>query len=144
VSTNRSLHRFAGGLSVPNSTLPYGRLVRPFFTSQIALNFTRRAAGLAVIIFVARLAKRILRSSEPALRCPGLILLCSLLLQACLGAIAICSRTYPVPTTLHIALGAVTLVSCLRVNLNTHRILVPRGSESMASRTPGAPERATA
>jgi heme A synthase len=144
VSTNCSLHCFAGGFSTPNSTLSYGPLVHPFFTSQIAVNFTHRVAGLVVTIFVAWLTMRVLRSSEPALRCLGLILIYSLLLQACLGAITIWSRTAPFPMTLHVAFSAVTLVSCLRVTLNAHRILVPRGSESMASRTPGAPERATA
>lgn len=117
-----------GGLSIPDFPLSYGRLAPPFFTAPILFNYAHRLAGLAVIVCVLWYGSRVLRiaSSESSLRIPAFLLIGSLLVQVVLGAATIWSRKAPIPTTLHVMCGALTLASCVWLSMSVFRILSPR------------------
>jgi len=117
-----------GGLSIPDFPLAYGHLVPPLFTLPVLFNYAHRIAGLVVILFVIWFAARVLRisRSESRLRTPAFVLIGSMVLQVVLGAITIWARKAPIPTTLHVACGALTLATCLWLMLTTFRIVSPR------------------
>jgi len=118
----------AAALSIPDFPLSYGRLVPPFFNAQIFFNYSHRVSGLVVIFFVLWLSGRALKvpRHETALRIPGFFLLASLVTQVVLGAVTIWSGRAPMPTTLHVAFGALTLAMSLLFTMNAFRTFLPR------------------
>jgi heme a synthase len=104
-----------GGLAIPDFPLSCGRVIPPSFTAPILFNYAHRIAGLLVILLVIWLCSRVLgiARSERSLHIPAYLLLGSLLLQVELGAVTIWSHKAPIPTTLHVACGAITLAACL-------------------------------
>jgi heme a synthase len=117
----------AAALSIPDFPLSYGRLIPPFFNAQIFFNYAHRISGLIVIFLVLWLSGRVLKMPrhETSLRTPGLILLASLVVQVVLGAITIWSGRAPLPTTLHVVCGALTLALSLLVTINAFRTFLP-------------------
>lgn len=118
----------ASGLAIPDFPLSYGRLIPPFFTQQILINFAHRAGALIVAIFVVWVSARVLRrhSTEKALRTPAWVLLFAVVTQIFLGAETVWSEKGVIPTTLHVVVGAFTLATSLFLALIARRILLPR------------------
>ena len=129
-----ALMRHTGsGLAIPDFPLSYGHVIPPFFTRQILIHFAHRVGALVVIVISLWLALRIVRvhRSERALVSSALFLLFALALQVVLGILTIWSSRALIPTTLHVAVGGLTLASSLYLTLRAQRILLPR----TASRT---------
>jgi cytochrome c oxidase assembly protein subunit 15 len=118
----------ASGLAIPDFPLVYGGLIPPFFTRQIVVHYTHRLVALAVTGLVIWLLVRILRDyrSEGTLVKPAFFLAGSLIIQIFLGAETIWTSRETIPTTLHVAGGAVTLAASLILALKAHRVLLPR------------------
>jgi cytochrome c oxidase assembly protein subunit 15 len=115
------------GLAIPDFPLSYGRLVPPFFTSQILLHFTHRVGALVIVVIVVWLALRVfkLRPPQEKLRRGVIFLMLVVAAQILLGGATIWSSRATILTTLHVAGGALTLVSILYLTLHVHRILQP-------------------
>ncbi len=116
------------GLAIPDFPLAFGRLVPPVFTNQILMNYLHRIGAVVVSICIIWTASAVLRRirSESWLRRPAVFLLFALALQVLLGAETIWSSRAVVPTTLHVAVGAITLATSVVLTLRTHRLLLPR------------------
>ena len=126
-----ALMRHTGsGLAIPDFPLSYGHVIPPFFTRQILIHFAHRVGALVVIVLSLWLALRILRvyRSERALVYSALFLLFALSLQVVLGIATIWTSRALIPTTLHVAVGGLTLASSLYLTLRAQRILLPRPS----------------
>lgn len=130
-----ALMRHTGsGLAIPDFPLSYGHVIPPFFTRQILIHFAHRVGALVVIVLSLWLALRIVRvyRSERALLHSALFLLLALALQVVLGIATIWSSRALIPTTLHVAVGGLTLTSSLYLTLRAQRILLPRPASRTA------------
>ncbi|MGZ6228631.1 MAG: COX15/CtaA family protein [Candidatus Binataceae bacterium] len=107
------------GLAIPDFPLAFGHLVPPMFSMPIAVNFAHRCGAVMVTAMVLWTVARVLRQygDEPAFRRPALGLLVLLAVQIGLGAATILSRRAVIPTTSHVAVGAVVLATCLALTL---------------------------
>lgn len=121
------MRHMAGGLAIPDFPLSFGRLAPPFLTAPVFFNYAHRIVGLIVIVSAILFVRAALKSSGvgKTLRHPALVLMGSLTIQIALGAIAIWSRKAPLPTTFHVAFGALTLAVCLWLAMNAFRFLPP-------------------
>lgn len=115
----------ASGLAIPDFPLSYGHVIPPFFTRQILIHFIHRVGALVVIFFVTWLAFRVLRHhrAEKALVRQAVFLVSVLGAQILLGAETIWSSRATIPTTAHVAVGALTLSASLYLTLRVHRIV---------------------
>jgi cytochrome c oxidase assembly protein subunit 15 len=115
------------GLAIPDFPLSYGRLIPPFFTSQILLHFTHRVGALVIVVMVVWLVLRVfkLRPPQEKLRRGVIFLMLVVAAQILLGGATIWSSRATILTTLHVAGGALTLASILYLTLHAHRILQP-------------------
>jgi len=132
-----ALMRHAGsGLAIPDFPLSFGRLVPPFFTPQILVNYAHRIGAVAVTLSAIWAGATALHryGSQPRLRIPALALLSALGLQLYLGAETVWSRRATIPTTAHVMAGALTLAMSLILTLTVYRVLERRSPhESIAS-----------
>lgn len=124
------------GLAIPDFPLSYGHIIPPIFTRQILIHFAHRVGALAVTMLALWLALRIFRAyrSEKVLVRPVLFLLFVLAVQILLGIATIWTSRALIPTTLHVAVGALTLASSLYLTLRIHRILLPQLARRTAHR----------
>ena len=120
-----------GGLAIPDFPLSFGRLIPPFFTPQILVNYTHRVGAAAVTMLVIWTAGTTLHRhrSQPALHIPAIALLSALALQLYLGAETVWSRRATIPTTAHVMVGALTLAMSLILTLTAYRVLARRASD---------------
>lgn len=125
------MRHMAGGLAIPDFPLSFGRLAPPFLTAPVFFNYAHRIVGLIVIASVILLARSVLRLSGfgKTLRYPALVLVGSLTVQIVLGAVAIWSRKAPLPTTFHVAFGALTLAVCVWLAMTAFSVLPPMSLE---------------
>lgn len=121
------MRHLGGGLSIPDFPLAYGRLIPPFFTGPILFNYAHRVAGLLVLLLVFWLCRKVIAAarSDKTLRTPAWVLAISLTAQILLGAVTIWSQKAAIPTTLHVACGALTLATCLWLTMNVLRNFQP-------------------
>jgi cytochrome c oxidase assembly protein subunit 15 len=113
------------GLAIPDFPLAFGRLVPPFFTQQIAIQYAHRLGALTVTLFALWTAAAVMRrhGGEPWLARPAVGLASALVVQILLGAETIWSGRAVVPATLHVAGGAVILALSVILTLRAYRLL---------------------
>lgn len=111
------------GLAIPDFPLTYGRLVPPVWSAPIGIHYAHRVGAGVVSVLVVWLAVRILGSSvaDARMKRPALVLAGVLAFQVFLGALTIWMRRAVVPTTAHVAFGAVLLAVSLVVTLRAFR-----------------------
>jgi cytochrome c oxidase assembly protein subunit 15 len=114
------------GLAIPDFPTALGRIVPPLDDPRVAIHFSHRLGALAVLLLVARLAVRALRSTDRRLRGPAGVLVLLSLSQATLGALTVISGKMVYVTTSHVALGAVLLATSAFLTLRSFRLLRPR------------------
>jgi cytochrome c oxidase assembly protein subunit 15 len=109
------------GLAIPDFPLSFGRLVPPFVSAEIAVNFAHRAWGIVAGALVLRAAWLAWKERVPARRHA---LLTGLLVpaQVMLGAFTVWSARQPVVTSVHVAGGAALLAASLALTLRLHRL----------------------
>jgi cytochrome c oxidase assembly protein subunit 15 len=113
------------GLAIPDFPLAFGKLIPPFNSNGIIIHFTHRAGALVVTIFVIWTLTGIIRQyrHEPMLLRPALLMAGALFIQLALGALTIWTQKAVIPTTAHVATGALILGTSLVLALRAHRLL---------------------
>lgn len=131
------MRHLGAGLAIPDFPLSYGRLVPPFDSGFVMINFAHRCGALLVTVFVLWTVVRTLRAApgDGFVRRPAELLVLLLLLQVSLGAMTIWSGRAVLPTTAHVATGAAVLATSLLLTL---RLSVTRTATAFAAR--GVPE----
>lgn len=131
------------GLAIPDFPLAFGRLIPPFDSTGIVIHFAHRLGALVVTALVIWTVTRVLRhhQEETALYRPAVLLAIGLLLQLTLGALTIWSQKAVIPTTAHVATGALVLAAAIVLSVRAYQHLsvpmrVPAGE--MAATLPGA------
>jgi cytochrome c oxidase assembly protein subunit 15 len=117
------VRHLGAGLAIPDFPLAFGRLVPPFVTTLITVNFAHRVVGLAVALAIVATAAAVMRrhAGEAALRRPAVLAVGLVTLQIALGALTIWSRRAVIPTTAHQSVGAAVLAACLVLAIRTWR-----------------------
>lgn len=110
------------GLAIPDFPLSYGRLVPPYFSPPIALHYAHRVGAVVVTVCVVLLVLRIARSfrGSTTLMQPVVWLVTLLGVQLLLGALTIWTHRAVVPTTAHVAVGALVLANSLILTLRAY------------------------
>ena len=113
------------GLVIPDFPLAYGRLWPEIASPLVAYQMAHRlgavvVAGLALWSGVRVLARH---ADQSALRRPALALLALVAFQIFLGALTIWTRRAVIPTTAHVASGALLLATTVVLTLRAHRAL---------------------
>ena len=114
-----------GGLVIPDFPLAYGRLWPEIASPLVAYQMAHRLGAVVVAAFALWSGVRVLarHADQPALRRPALALLALVAFQIFLGALTIWTRRAVIPTTAHVASGALLLVTTVVLTLRTHRAL---------------------
>ncbi len=110
------------GLAIPDFPLAFGRLVPVLSSFPVAIHFAHRVMALVVAGAVAVCVVRSRRSGQPDLRRTALAVAGLVLLQIALGALTVLSRRDVVPTTAHVATGALLLGGTLVLALTSRRL----------------------
>lgn len=113
------------GLAIPDFPLSQGRLVPAFTSSLVAWQYAHRVGALAVTVLVCWTAGHVIRHYRvvPWLRRPALQLLALVALQVWLGGLAVWARKAVIPTTAHVATGALLFATAVALALRVHRRL---------------------
>ncbi len=118
-------------LAIPDFPLSFGvawppadRLADPAVFAQ----FVHRLGAVAVLIVAGIAIARALRTGLPALRKPAIVLSALLPVQVLLGAATVWSGREYVPATLHVAVGALVLVTSVTLAVAASR-LAPSGPD---------------
>ncbi len=131
------------GLAIPDFPLAFGRLIPPFDSAGIAIHFAHRLGAVVVTALVIWTVSRVLRHyhEQAALYRPAVLLAIGVLLQITLGGLTIWSQKAVLPTTAHVATGALVLAASLVLTVRAQQYLsVPTRvpAEEMAATLPGA------
>lgn len=110
------------GLAIPDFPLFFGRLLPPYWTEAITIHFLHRLGALVVSFFILWTAARVLKNyrNEAKLVRPAYFLVAALVLQIYLAAFTIWSQKAVIPTTAHVATGALILGTSLFLNLRVY------------------------
>ncbi|MCI0691404.1 COX15/CtaA family protein [candidate division KSB1 bacterium] len=113
------------GLAIPDFPLAFGGLIPPFDSAKIAIHFSHRVGALIVAILAIWTIARIMRyyRQEKKLYRPAFLFACALVMQLTLGALTIWTQKAVIPTTAHVATGALILGTSLVLMLRAHRLL---------------------
>lgn len=113
------------GLAIPDFPLAFGQIIPPITSQQVAIHFLHRIGALAVSVSVITTVVYILRRHrhEPKLVRPSTMLAGALVLQIFLAAFTIWTKKGVLPTTAHVAVGAVILGNSLFLYLRSKWLL---------------------
>jgi cytochrome c oxidase assembly protein subunit 15 len=139
------MRHYQAGLAIPDFPASYGRLIPPtnaqelerantirafkldmpmVTLNQIWIHFTHRIGALLVSIALIALITRVIRkhSTNPQLLYPALILIALLTAQLFLGVLTVQRRKPADIATLHVATGALTLLTTFVLTLRAFRL----------------------
>jgi cytochrome c oxidase assembly protein subunit 15 len=113
------------GLVIPDFPLAHGRLWPAIASPLVAYQMAHRLGAALAVAFVAWTAVRVLRrfGGVAPLRRPVLALIAVAGFQVFLGALTIWTRRAVIPTTAHVATGALLLATAVVLTLRLHRVL---------------------
>ena len=118
-----TMRHTGAGLAIPDFPLAFGRIVPPEWSAAIAIHFAHRLGALVVALVVLATAGHVLahhrRSTELARPAGFLILV--VLTQVTLGAWTVWSEKQVAINTVHVATGALLLVTSVVLALRVHR-----------------------
>ncbi|RMD89082.1 MAG: heme A synthase [Calditrichaeota bacterium] len=105
------MRHMGAGLAIPDFPLSWGRLIPPLVNNQIIINFMHRLGAFLVSVAVFWTYIRISKSfkEQTLLFKSAAILLLALIVQIVLAAITVWSKMAVIPTTAHVANGALIL-----------------------------------
>lgn len=114
-----TMRHTGAGLAIPDFPLAFGHLLPPVWSGDIAIHFAHRVGALAVtaVVVANAIAVRRRHRNRPELMRPMWFLLLAVAGQVTLGATVVLTGKAPVVNTLHVALGAVVLVTSLVITL---------------------------
>ncbi len=107
------------GLAIPDFPLAFGRIIPPFTSEQIVIHFAHRVGAAIVAAMIVWTFSRIARSYSDSrlLFRPALSMLILLLVQITLGALTVWTAKAVIPTTAHVATGALVLGTSVLLTL---------------------------
>ena len=133
------MRHFGAGLAIPDFPRSFGRWIPQFTSKEIVAAFVHRAGGVVVAAMVIAMAIRLLRfDRNHPLRFLAHLLLTIVSAQILLGGYVIWSGKQPHITSLHVMLGASTLVVSLILTLATRTIAWQKRSSARVPRALGA------
>lgn len=99
------------GLAIPDFPLAFGRIVPPFESGSIAIHFAHRLGALVVTVLVVWTFMRISRNHRTCrmLFRPAALMFVLVWIQLTLGGLTVLTAKAVVPTTVHVATGALVL-----------------------------------
>ena len=118
------MRHLGAGLAIPDFPTSYGRLIPPFYSFAVVINFAHRCGALIVMLLVAWTSARVIRSyrTQRPLLNAAILLLALLVLQITLGALTIWSGRAVLPTTAHVAVGAAVLSTSLALTIRAYEL----------------------
>jgi cytochrome c oxidase assembly protein subunit 15 len=105
------------GLAIPDFPLALGRVVPPLDSFPVAIHFAHRVGGLTIAVLVGVCVARAFRSRRPGLEKTALCLAVLVVVQISLGAATVLTGRAVIPTTAHVATGALVLAATLSFGL---------------------------
>jgi heme a synthase len=130
------VRHLGAGLAIPDFPTSYGRLIPPFYSFAVDINFAHRCGALVVTLLVSWTFARVVRFywTVRPLRSDATLMLVLLVLQISLGALTIWSGRAVLPTTAHVAIGAALLGACLALTIRAYEVTVRTKLTLSASR----------
>jgi cytochrome c oxidase assembly protein subunit 15 len=128
-----TMRHMGAGLAIPDFPLSFGALLPPRWEAAILVNFLHRAGALLVTFVTLWVAARIetCRDADGALlRRPARLLAALVAIQVTLGALTVWSGRAVVPTTLHVAVGAAILGTCVALALRVWQAAAPEKQQA--------------
>jgi heme a synthase len=118
------MRHLGAGLAIPDFPTSYGRLVPPFYSFAVDINFAHRCGALVVTLLIGWTFGRAMRFywADRPLRNTAILMLALLGLQITLGALTIWSGRAVLPTTAHVAMGAALLGACLALTIRAYEV----------------------
>ena len=107
------------GLAIPDFPLAFGRIIPPFTSEKIVIHFAHRVGAAIVAAMIVWAFSRIARSYPDyrLLLRPAITMLALLIIQVALGALTVWTTKGVIPTTAHVATGALVLGTSLLLTL---------------------------
>lgn len=120
------MRHLGAGLAIPDFPASYGRLIPPFYSFGVDINFAHRCGALVVTLLVAWTFARVMRFylAERPVRNAAILMLALLALQITLGALTIWSGRAVLPTTAHVAIGAAVLGASLALTIRAYELRI--------------------
>lgn len=112
-----TMRHIKAGLAIPDFPLALGRVVPPLASFPVAIHFAHRLGGLAIVVLAGCCVGRAFASRRPGLEKAALGLAFLVVVQITLGAATVLSAKAVIPTTAHVATGALVLASTLTFGL---------------------------
>lgn len=127
------MRHLKAGLAIPDFPLSLGRIIPDFSSPGVGVAFAHRAWGTSLVLILAILAPRILRSADAGFSRLYLLMLGLGTLQIVLGGLTIWSEKQPILTSVHVATGASIFATSILLALTAHA-LSERGEVAGVSR----------
>jgi cytochrome c oxidase assembly protein subunit 15 len=119
-----TMRHTGAGLAIPDFPLMFGSLWPPIWTSDIAIHFAHRVGAVAATVLIITNAGYLWSQHprRPELSRPAWLLVLAVAVQVALGAAVVLSGKQPLVNTLHVATGAIVLVTSLVITLRSFRV----------------------
>jgi heme a synthase len=116
------------GLAIPDFPLAFGRIIPPFTSEKIVIHFAHRVGAAIVAAMIVWTFSRIVRSYSDSrlLFRPALTMFVLLAVQITLGALTVWTSKAVIPTTAHVANGALVLGTSLLLTLRAFAMVTTR------------------
>ncbi|MBI4471566.1 MAG: COX15/CtaA family protein, partial [Acidobacteria bacterium] len=116
------------GLAIPDFPLAFGGLIPPFSSDKIIIHFAHRLGAVVVTAMVLWTFVRIARSysDHRLLYRPALAMIILVSIQLTLGALTIWTSKAVVPTTAHVATGALVLGTSFLLTVRAFAMVLTR------------------
>ena len=118
------MRHLGAGLAIPDFPASYGRLVPPFDSFAVDINFAHRCGAVVVALLVSWTFVRTIRSygAVRPLRNGAILMLAAVALQILMGALTVWSGRAVLPTTAHVAIGAAVLGASLALTIRAYEL----------------------
>jgi cytochrome c oxidase assembly protein subunit 15 len=118
------MRHLGAGLAIPDFPESYGRLIPPFYSFAVDINFAHRCGALVVALLMSWTFLRAVRSYSAVqpLRNSAVLMIALLVLQITMGALTVWTGKAVLPTTLHVAIGAGVLGASLALTIRVYEL----------------------
>ncbi len=138
-----TMRHTGAGLAIPDFPFTFGRMIPPYWSPRIAVNYSHRLGALLVLCAVLATVVRVWKAhpGRPELTRPATLLLALVTLQIALGATVVLTGLEPAVNTAHVVNGACVLGTALVLTLRSFRPLfgrapAPAGDRAAAAASP--------
>jgi len=116
------------GLAIPDFPLAFGRIIPAFTSEKVVIHFAHRMGALVVATMIVWTFSRIRRSyaGHPLLYRPAAFMFTLLTVQLTLGAFTVWTAKSVLPTTAHVATGALILGTSFLLTVRAIGIVTKR------------------